>query len=164
MTAYFEHENGMVGHFITSTGESPGTNRLEIVGEYGKLVYESLPAAPEPAARPRQPDDLVFYRNARSSIEEIRSSPKGFDKAPFRREVVDYEPRQSHGHDRVIENFAAAILAGAPLIAPAEEGIKQVLLSNAIMLSAHKGATLDLPIDGAEYAALLERYIAAAAG
>ena len=32
VTAYFEYENGMVGHFITSTAETPGTNRLEITG------------------------------------------------------------------------------------------------------------------------------------
>ena len=38
VTAYFEFDNGMVGHFITTTGESPGSNRLEIMGEYGKLV------------------------------------------------------------------------------------------------------------------------------
>ena len=38
VTAYFEHENGMIGHFVTSTAESPGSNRLEIVGELGKLV------------------------------------------------------------------------------------------------------------------------------
>jgi predicted dehydrogenase len=40
VTAYFEHENGMVGHFIVTAAESPGTNRLEIVGENGTLVYE----------------------------------------------------------------------------------------------------------------------------
>ena len=41
VTAYFEHENGMIGHFITSTAESPGTNRLEMVGENGKLVMRT---------------------------------------------------------------------------------------------------------------------------
>ena len=40
VTAYFEHAGGMVGHFITTTGESPGSNRLEITGDKGKLVYE----------------------------------------------------------------------------------------------------------------------------
>jgi predicted dehydrogenase len=40
VTAYFEHENGMVGHFIVTAAESFGTNRLEIVGENGTLVYE----------------------------------------------------------------------------------------------------------------------------
>ena len=52
VTAYFEHENGMVGHFITTTAESPGTNRLEIVGENGKLVFED--------------GVITFYMNRRS--------------------------------------------------------------------------------------------------
>src|SRR5262249_47188654 len=40
VTAYFEHENGMIGHLIVTTAELPGTNRFEIVGENGKLVLE----------------------------------------------------------------------------------------------------------------------------
>ena len=32
VTAYFEYANGATGMFITSTGETPGTNRLEISG------------------------------------------------------------------------------------------------------------------------------------
>lgn len=42
VTAYFEHENGMVGHFIVTTAETPGSNRMEIVGEYGKLVLRII--------------------------------------------------------------------------------------------------------------------------
>ena len=57
VTAFFEHENGMVGHFVTTTGESPGTNRLEIVGEQGKLIYED--------------QKLTFYRNQHSMFEQI---------------------------------------------------------------------------------------------
>jgi len=30
VTAYMEYENGATGVFITTTGEAPGTNRLEI--------------------------------------------------------------------------------------------------------------------------------------
>ena len=197
VTAYFEHANGAVGHFITTTGESPGTNRLEIVGDCGKLVYEAgaepvpdaadpdlstplsapiemegsqpLPTKlPLPDASERGPgggvdspqrQDLVFYRNARSSSDEIRLSSRGFDKVPYVREVLPYAPRQSHGHEIIIENFVDAILQGAELIAPGEEGINMVMLNNAIMLSAHKRATVDLPIDGDEFEALLEAYI-----
>src|SRR5688500_7985296 len=41
VTAYLEWPNGATGVFITSTGEAPGSNRLEIVGERGKLVVEN---------------------------------------------------------------------------------------------------------------------------
>jgi len=33
VTAYMEYPNGATGVFVTSTGEAPGTNRLEITGE-----------------------------------------------------------------------------------------------------------------------------------
>ncbi len=149
VTAYFEHDNGMVGHFITTTGESPGTNRLEIVGENGKLVYEN--------------DELLFFRNAWSSVKQIQESDKGFEKVKFEREIVTYDHHGTHGHQFVIENFADAILNGAPLIAPAQEGIDSVMINNSIILSAHKKQTVTLPIDGDEFVSLLEQYIAEAA-
>lgn len=146
VTAYFEHENGMVGHFITTTGESPGTNRLEIAGENGKLVY--------------QDDELIFYRNEWSSIKQIRESESGFAAVPHKREAVAYAPKTTHGHELIIENFAEAILNGADLIAPAEEGLSSVAINNAIILSAQKRQMVELPVDGDEFAALLEQYIA----
>lgn len=39
-TIFTRYENGAAGVFITSTGETPGTNRLEIAGTLGKLVLE----------------------------------------------------------------------------------------------------------------------------
>ncbi len=147
VTAYFEHDNGMVGHFVTTTGESPGSNRLEIVGENGKLIYED--------------GEIAFFRNSWSSIKQIRESPAGFQAVPHQRETVPFAARDSHGHDKIIANFADAILQGAPLIAPAEEGLHSVAMANAIILSAHKRATVALPLEAGEYAALLEQYIAA---
>ena len=38
VTAYLEWDSGATGTFISSTGEAPGTNRLEIIGSKGKLV------------------------------------------------------------------------------------------------------------------------------
>ena len=147
VTAYFEHENGMVGHFITTTGESPGANRLEIVGENGRLVYEQ--------------DELLFFRNQWSSIKQIQESEQGFKKVPFQRERIAYEHHGTVGHELVISNFADAIQNGARLIAPAAEGLNSIMINNSIILSAHKKQSLDLPIDGDEYASLIQQYIAA---
>lgn len=145
-TAYFEHDNGMVGHFITTTGESPGSNRLEIVGENGKLIYEN--------------GELVFFRNAWSSRKQIAEAQAGFERVPMTRENIDFEHHGTHGHEVVIKNFADAILRDERLIAPAHEGLNSVALNNAIILSAHKGAPVELPLDGAEFVALLQQYIA----
>lgn len=149
VTACFEHENGMVGHFITTTGESPGTNRLEIVGERGKLIYEQ--------------GELLFFRNQWSSIKQIQESEQGFQKVPYERERIAYEHHGTNGHEFVISNFADAILKGAELIAPAVEGLHSIMLNNGIILSAQKQQSLDLPIDGDEYVRLIQRYIAEAA-
>ena len=145
VSAYFEHDNGMAGHFVTTTGESPGSNRLEIAGELGKLVYEA--------------GELVFYRNAWSSVKQLRESPNGFESVPCQREIAEYARQPGHGHGQVIANFAAAITADAELIARAEEGMQSVSLANAIILSAHKRQTVELPINGGEYADLLAQYI-----
>ena len=54
----------------------------------------------------------------------------------------------------------AAILDGAPLIAPAAEGIHSVELANAMLLSAWRDRTVELPLNGRAYARLLKQHIA----
>ena len=39
-TLMTRYANGATGLFVTSTGEFPGTNRLEIAGDLGKIVLE----------------------------------------------------------------------------------------------------------------------------
>ena len=59
----------------------------------------------------------------------------------------------------MIANFADAISKGSDLIAPAEEGLNSIMINNGIILSSHKRQTVSLPIDGDEFANLLQRYI-----
>jgi hypothetical protein len=56
-------------------------------------------------------------------------------------------------HFIILENFRDAILAGAPLVAPAEEAIRSLEIGNAMLLSGLLGKTVELPID----ADLMER-------
>ena len=145
VTAYFEYENGMVGHFITTTAESPGTNRLEIVGEKGKLVYEN--------------QKITFFRNERSMFDQITDAPGGFDKVAFEQVDVPYEHHGQPGHRFVTENFAEAVLHGAALIAPAAEGLNSVMLANAILMSSFQGKTIELPLDEDAYEKQLQERI-----
>ncbi|MBE0695819.1 MAG: Gfo/Idh/MocA family oxidoreductase, partial [Anaerolineaceae bacterium] len=138
VTAYFEHENGMVGHFITTTAESPGTNRLEIVGENGKLIFED--------------GKLLFYRNQSSMFEFIQTCPRSFDKVENAVLDLPYENHGQPGHWYMLENFANAILRGDQLIAAGVEGIRGLSLGNAIMLSSFLNQTVELPIDDDLYA------------
>jgi predicted dehydrogenase len=146
VTGYFEHENGMVGHFVTTTAESPGTNRLEIVGENGKLTYEH--------------GILTYHKNQTSMFEFIRTSPNSFDSVPGQSEEVPLQPLAGWGHSTVIETFANAILRGDPLVAYAPEGLNSLMLGNAMMLSSFQGHPVELPFDEDVYEAKLKELIA----
>jgi predicted dehydrogenase len=145
VTGYFEYENGMVGHFITTTAESPGTNRLEIVGEHGKLVFED--------------EKLTFFKNDMSMLEKIETATGMFEKTEHEVVEVPYEHHGEGGHRFIIENFANAILSGEALIAPAQEGINSVMLGNAIMQSSFQKKAVDIPIDEDAYEQQLQALI-----
>lgn len=136
VTAYMEFKNGSTGVFVTSTGEAPGTNRLEITGDRGRLVYEG--------------EKISFTRNETPTAEFSRRTDEMFAKP----ETWDVSFNVSgHGgqHLEILRNFADAILHKTPLIAPAVEGIHSVELANAMLLSAWTGKTVDLPINSASY-------------
>ena len=57
----------------------------------------------------------------------------------------------------IMKNFTNAILKGETLVAPAEEGIHSVELANAMLYSAFNGAPAELPIDAADYEAVLKK-------
>lgn len=145
VTGYFEYDNGMVGHFITTTGEAPGSNRLEIVGENGKLIFEN--------------EKLTFFRNRKSMLDDIQTSTSGFARVENWEINIPYPETKGTPHQMVTENFANAILHGDDLIAPAPEGIKSVSIGNAILLSSMTHKTVPMPIDQDEYAALLDDLI-----
>jgi predicted dehydrogenase len=146
VTAVFHHANGMVGHFLTTTAESPGTNRLEIIGEKGKIVVEG--------------GKIMFTRNQTSMIEFLQNSQELFAKVP--NEVVEIPYSSGGGHHRIVtEAFAQAIRTGseAPLVAAGPEGIRGLTLGNSIMLSSWLGKTIDVPFDEDLYEDRLQELI-----
>lgn len=146
VTAYLEYPNGATGLFMASTGEAPGTDRLEIAGERGKLVYED--------------NRLTFYRNVTSARTFSKTSPNGFDKPEMWTCAIPI-PDVKTGHVVVAQNFVEAILDGTPLIAPAEEGLHSVELANAMIYSSLTGQTVPLPLDAGAYEAKLQSLITA---
>jgi predicted dehydrogenase len=145
VTAYFEYDNGMVGHFITTTGEAPGTNRLEIVGEQGKLIWEN--------------DTLTFHRTRISVFEDLKNSESGFGKPEC---WVCQIPIDGKGGEQkiIIENFCDSIQGKGELIAQASEGLNSISMDNAIMLSSFEKKMIDIPLDEDAYEAKLIDLIA----
>jgi len=144
VTAVMEYANGATGVFITSTGEAPGLNRLEVVGDRGRVVYEN--------------NVLLVTRNAVASGEFSRQSDKFYDLPAQQTQRVEF-PDHGGQHLAVVRNFVAAILDGEPLIAPAAEGTGAVELANAMIWSALRDAPVTLPLDSAGYQQQLQQLV-----
>jgi predicted dehydrogenase len=136
VTSYVEYENGATGVIITSTGEAPGTNRLEIAGDLGKVVIEN--------------DSLTFYRlNESEQIYNV-TNKDGLGAPPYIRIDISV-PGEYLGHRGIMQNWIDAILKNTSLIAPGEEGVKALELINAIYLSSWLNETVKIPIDADVY-------------
>jgi len=145
VSAYLEFANGATGTFVSSTGEAPGTNRLEIAGTRGKLLLER--------------DKLSFTRNEADMIEFSKSAKQGFAKPDVWQVEIPFD-NSPNPHAVLVQNFVNAILNGEPLIAPGEEGIHSVELANVILYSSLLQQTVQLPMDSAAYEKRLNQLIA----
>ncbi len=149
VSAFLAYPDGTTGVFITSTGEAPGTNRLEIAAEHGRVVLEA--------------GGFSYWRNEQATGDFSRTTSGSFAR-PEAWEVRLPTPTGPGGqHHEILANFVAAITEGKPLLAPATEGIHSVELANAMLLSSVREKTVTLPMDPAEYTALLDELIAASA-
>jgi predicted dehydrogenase len=146
VTACFEYADGTQGVFITTTGEAPGTNRLEVATERGKIIIEGL--------------SLKWTRTDAPVSAWCATHPKGFEAPPVAQRDFTFENTGGQ-HVEILQNFADAILDCAPLIAPAAEGIHSLELANAMLFSTFQDATITLPLDAAAYEAALKSKIAA---
>ncbi len=140
VTAYLEFENGATGIFVTTTGDAPGTNRLEITGTRGKVVCEY--------------DRLVFTRLETDEREWCANCPEGFAKPASETADVSTDGENPQ-HVGVINAFAGNILRGDPLIADGREGLRGLTLSNAMHLSSWLNETVSIPFDEEQFLTLL---------
>ncbi|MEX3021979.1 Gfo/Idh/MocA family protein [Kluyvera sp. STS39-E] len=145
VTAYAEYANGATGVFITTTAEAPGTNRLEIAGDRGKVVVED--------------GKLRFWRLRESETEFNARWENGFGEPECWEVTIPVAPESSE-HHVITANFAAAVLHGTPLLAPGSDGIHGLTLSNAMHLSTWTDDWVNLPFDETLFKKLLDERIA----
>jgi len=132
VTAYLEYENGATGVFVTTTGDAPGTNRLELTFEMGKVVCED--------------GKLIFYKLAKNERDFCFTEKEGFKKPDSTRIEIETDGMNEQ-HVGVLKAFADRILNGGPLVAEGIEGIRGLALSNAMHLSSWLNKTVELPFD-----------------
>ena len=148
VTAMFEFENGASGIFVASGHELSGTNRLEIVGDKGKIIIDDF--------------NLTYYKYANSEIEVNASVTEGYGFTDMSIERLSYggcdrERDEKLGQQiRVIEQFTKAMMEeGEHPVAYGEEGIQSLSIINGIYLSSAKKEKVYFPIDRSEYEKLL---------
>ena len=142
---YAEFAGGATGVFISSTGDLPGTNRLEIVGTRGKIVIEG--------------GTLKHWTLPESERDICAQSPESFPHVETA--YAELTPGKGGAHAGILQNFTDAILHGEALISPGCDGLAQLTLINAAYLSAWRGsARIELPFDTALYDRLLAARVA----
>lgn len=132
VTAYMEFENGATGVFVTTTADAPGTNRLELTFEMGKIICEY--------------NKLTFYKLSENERVHCMTEKEGF-KAPDFTEIEIETDGQNEQHVGVLKAFTNHILYGDDLVASGEEGIRALTLSNAMHLSSWLDQTVSIPFD-----------------
>ncbi|MBQ7688899.1 MAG: Gfo/Idh/MocA family oxidoreductase [Clostridia bacterium] len=150
VTIYAEYPNGATGTFITSTGDCPGTNRLEITLDRAKIICEHNQRTGE--------HEIWLCELSGSTADYIKTSDKGFGRLESKWVKVSVDGSNPQ-HIGVMNAFAAHILHGAPLIADGAEGINGLTISNAAFLSSWLNKEVTLPLDEDLYYELLQEKI-----
>ena len=132
VTAYLEYENGASAVFITSTFDSPGTNRLEAVGSKGKIVVEN--------------GQIMWYKLEMDESDFDKIQHENNFAAP-KSEITLFDIKENPWgvqHLIILNNFVDSIINKTELIAPGVDGIKGLTISNAMHLSAFLGKKIEL--------------------
>lgn len=157
VNALVDFGDGATGHFLTSTNDIIGTDRLEMLFDKGKIVVDASNKVT--ITRLKQDERSLSDGMSVADVGRLFKGEMNTDDL-FSTEVKEYESVWGAQHVDVLTNFAAHINHGTPLIADGAEGINGVRLASGMQLSAWTGREIDLvdfPAD--EYLTELNRRI-----
>ncbi|MCL2512704.1 MAG: Gfo/Idh/MocA family oxidoreductase [Oscillospiraceae bacterium] len=147
VSIYVEYPNGATGVFVSSTGDYPGTNRLEISLDKAKIIVDD------------DEDGIKLFELDQSTGEYTKAAKQGFGKIKGEWKTVETDGKNPQ-HVGVMNAFAAHILRGEPLVADGSEGINGLTISNAVFLSSWLDKEIALPLDEDLFLAELNKKIA----
>ncbi len=142
-----DYGEGKAGWFYISTADTLGSERIEISGNRGALVWED--------------GRLRHFEVPVPMSAHLGSAAGMFDSlgGQWREVEIDAKLQKApQGHREVVRAFARAVRAGdaSLMIASGEDGLRSLELANAMMLAGQCGQIVELPLDRARYQALLE--------
>jgi len=142
-----DYGGGKVGYLYVTTAQLPGTEQFVLTGEKGVLIFEG--------------GRLRLGKLPTSIKEYIHTSKEAWADAKHDLKLTwrDVTPKSDsgNGHLQVVKAFAGHLLRGSEMVAPGEEAIKELELSNAMYLAGFGNKPVELPVDAAAVDRLLAR-------
>ena len=139
--ALLEYENGAHGYVFAGVIETPETDRMEIVGDRGKILIDG--------------EGLKYWEVPGSISRFTRENTEMWARPPSHQVEVKQEKRDS-GQRAITRNFCRAIIQGEALLAPGKEGLASLELANAMILSHYRNKAVRIPVNRNEYEELLD--------
>lgn len=141
---------GFTGILVSSTGELPGTNRLEVSLDGGKIVREVN-------------GKIKIFKNSVFESEHSKNCKMNEKNGKFSRPACDVTEEDfkviGHGHKETIQNFVEYILGKSKPMTNFFDGEKCSEVINAIYLSQWKNEPVKLPFNADEYDEYLNQFI-----
>ena len=145
VTATLRFADGLTGTVTASSGEAPGINQLDLVGDLATLRFDG--------------ERIRLYASAESVAEHCQRTLDMFGMPEITEQAIQPDEPVNQ-HQAVLQNFVNAIARGEPLATPAVAGLPAVELANAMLLSAWRDQVVSLPLDAEAYELALQRRIA----
>ena len=142
--------NGVFGSIQLTINQPRGYSIRQIAGDKGTI------AIPDVQSLTNNRDDHILLGTYEDSLTDIVGRTSGIAGQP----EISWQPVELRdepgGHDALMDSFINAILNGGEPLVNGVSALPAVELINAIVLSAMRRKTVDVPVDRGEYDELFE--------
>lgn len=142
--------NGAFGSIQLTINQPRGYSIRQIAGDKGTI------AIPDVQSLTNNREDHILLGTYENSLTDLVGRARGIAGQP----AVSWQPvelrNEPGGHDVLMDSFITAILNGGEPLVNGVSARPTVELINAIVLSAMRKKTVDLPVDREEYDKLFE--------
>ena len=143
-------ENGAFGSIQLTINQPRGYSIRQIAGDKGTIAIPDVQSLTNNRA-----DHILLGTYEHSLTDLVGQAPRIAGQPEVSWQPVELRDEPG-GHDILMENFTDAILNGGEALVNGKSALTAVELINAIVLSAIRKKTVDVPVDREEYDELFE--------
>ena len=143
-------ENGAFGSIQLTINQPRGYSIRQIAGDKGTIAIPDVQSLTN-----NREDHILLGTYGNSVTNLVDQTPRIAEQPEISWEPVELRDEQG-GHDILMASFTDAILNGGEALVNGESALPAVELINAIVLSAMRRKTVDVPVNREEYDELFE--------